>query len=275
MDELIREVNDILADMDLNITYKYVWKNNMKLIGIVLTNKRISPTMYVDEKVMDEDPLKLANDILEFMNLHENDINVDIDLVTSWDYAKENLYPKVISAENISYMECDDILYKPFLDMVIVYYVVTAPPDDEKFTSYTLRNSHLKYFGVSKGTIDYVARQNVLKEYELLSLDEIVPFIFDDADRLFNMYVLTNKRRVNGAGIIVNDDLLFDISEKLGDDLIVLPSSIHETILVPVGPFKNANELREMVREINSTMVSLEDKLTDSVYIYDGVLRIL
>lgn len=59
-------------------------------------------------------------------------------------------------------------------------------------------------------------------------------------------------------------------AEKLGGDFYILPSSIHEILLVPDNGDKTADDLRDMVREVNATQVSPEEKLTDNVYHYDS-----
>lgn len=67
--------------------------------------------------------------------------------------------------------------------------------------------------------------------------------------------------------------LLNDISEMFGDVFVILPSSIHECLAVPVGMAMNLNEMLDLVRSVNETTLEPKDKLTDNVYIYDGSLR--
>ena len=56
----------------------------------------------------------------------------------------------------------------------------------------------------------------------------------------------------------------------MGKEYYVLPSSIHETIIVPKNASMNATELKNMVMEINGKEVSPDEVLTDSVYEYDA-----
>ena len=86
------------------------------------------------------------------------------------------------------------------------------------------------------------------------------------------MTVLTTKGAVNGAGILFCDSVLQKIHEKLGD-YFVLPSSIHELIIVPVSEGIDRDELTEMVKTINATEVAPADRLSDKVYLYDGILH--
>ena len=82
------------------------------------------------------------------------------------------------------------------------------------------------------------------------------------------MYVCSNSQKVNGAGVILYKDLLKQFAEKTGSDFYILPSSIHETLLVPVSDQMEVEALRSMVREVNATQVAPEEVLSDNVYIY-------
>ena len=82
------------------------------------------------------------------------------------------------------------------------------------------------------------------------------------------MYVCSNNQKLNGAGVILYKDLLKQFAEKTGSDFYILPSSIHETLLVPVSDQMEVEALRSMVREVNATQVAPEEVLSDNVYIY-------
>lgn len=82
------------------------------------------------------------------------------------------------------------------------------------------------------------------------------------------MFVLSNKRKINGASIILYNEQLAQLSEKLNDDLLIMPSSIHEVLVVPASSM-NATDLKQMVREVNDTEVSEQEILGYSVYRYN------
>ena len=83
------------------------------------------------------------------------------------------------------------------------------------------------------------------------------------------MYVISNCYRTNGAGVILYDQFLQQLSDRFESNLILLPSSIHEMIILPV---EDASELREftyMVREVNDTQLTDDEVLSDHAYYYD------
>ena len=85
-------------------------------------------------------------------------------------------------------------------------------------------------------------------------------------------YVISNAKNINGAGSIVYEEKLYEIAEKIGTDIYILPSSVHEVIAVS-AELGSHEALSEMVREINGTQVAEEERLSDHVYIYKKDLR--
>lgn len=95
------------------------------------------------------------------------------------------------------------------------------------------------------------------KMSELLGLDHQ-----DD----MKMYVLTNAEQHLGSGLIVHDKVLRHILDTIEEDIYVLPSSIHELIVIPSSVVDDEKYLTSMVHEINTTEVEPKDRLSDDVY---------
>ena len=88
------------------------------------------------------------------------------------------------------------------------------------------------------------------------------------------MYVASSADNISGAGVIAYEDFMNQAAERVGGDFFILPSSRHEVLLVPDDGTKSLKELEAMVKDVNATQVSPEDKLTDSVYHYDSKNKI-
>ena len=86
------------------------------------------------------------------------------------------------------------------------------------------------------------------------------------------MYVISNDKGINGAVSMLYEDGLHDLAEKLGSDLFILPSSVHEVIAISAN-MGDPNELAAMVTEINMGQVALDERLSNQVYHYDKELR--
>ncbi|MCD8111079.1 MAG: DUF5688 family protein [Clostridiales bacterium] len=87
------------------------------------------------------------------------------------------------------------------------------------------------------------------------------------------MYILSNESYQEGAAAITSQKALDQAYLQLGEDFYILPSSRHEVILVPESKVSDADFLKSMVQEVNSTVVSREDRLSDNVYHYDGLTK--
>ena len=82
------------------------------------------------------------------------------------------------------------------------------------------------------------------------------------------MYILTNEYKLNGAATILYRDVLEDFSKACDGDFYLLPSSIHEVILVPAKECNSFDEMTQMVQEVNETQVEAEELLADHAYYY-------
>ena len=100
--------------------------------------------------------------------------------------------------------------------------------------------------------------RNCFYEMESVYEDDICP-----------MYVATNSKKLNGACVMIYDGLLRDFARKVGRSFYIIPSSIHEVILIPDTLDMDIRYMKAMVKEVNGTEVALEEVLSDNVYRYD------
>ena len=88
------------------------------------------------------------------------------------------------------------------------------------------------------------------------------------------MWIISNSSGINGAVSMLYDENLNKLAEKMGTDLYIIPSSVHEVIAVSVEMGSgDPEELAEMVQGVNMSAVELEDRLSNNVYHYDKDLR--
>ena len=93
------------------------------------------------------------------------------------------------------------------------------------------------------------------------------------SDESSNMYVVTNKPRFWGDGILLMQENLAKLSEVLDSSLVLIPSSVHETIAVPERGADFARDCLSMVKDVNQSTVDPKEQLSDSVYRYDRESR--
>ena len=266
--ELIEKINENLENH--YITVSHVKKNNVEKKGLTIIpkkeNRTVCPTIYVDEIEKFEDVLELVRAAADI----EAPV-LDIEKLTSKEYVTNNLRACVISKDNII-LEDDDIVYRPFLDMAIIYRIVVPAPATGQIGTILLKKSMLEYSGMKEVDLYEIAKAN--KDYQIKTLFETLYEMtgvdYEDKymDEAPEVYVVTSLDKRLGASVLFTD-LFKEIGEKISKKLYIIPCSIHEILLVPCDERIDIDSLRELVKHVNDTEVLLEDKLTDSVYLLD------
>ena len=193
----------------------------------------------------------------------------------------------MISETNLENVINNEIVYARYLDMLILFYVEIPNLDTGKeVASYTIKRDNLKMAGVTKEELYINAIKNIEEDYVIENMEKVICRIVgiteDELEESMcssftssiPMYVITNKQNVNGASVILNKTMLGELKEIIKGDYYILPSSVHECIVVPIDE-ADAESLREMVTEINDGQVKPEDRLTYNVYKYtNGEIKI-
>ena len=199
---------------------------------------------------------------------------------TTADDFKKGLYIQVVNAD-VNRELLKDLPHDSWEDMAaVVRYQI---PDGEDEISFLVTKNNMQQYQMSQGEVMETAYKNTAsQEFELRRIEELMREIllehgvskeeidFHRPDMKSPMYVLTNRKKINGANAIVCPDVLEKAYEELGEPYYVLPSSTHELILVKESYGMKPEELRQMVQEVNCTAVQARDLLSNKVFHYDG-----
>lgn len=199
-----------------------------------------------------------------------------IESARSFDKARNRIVYRLISQKNNEAL-LKDVPWIPFLDLAIVFYLHLGVRDDKQISS-VIHNRLAKSWNISTAELYRLAEQNTPKlcpcsisllEHLLLGLDPDISedMLFHDTG-LPPLYVLTNKTGINGAACILYQDIIKDFAERIGSDLIILPSSIHEVLLFPDSHDQEYIYFRDMIQNVNAEDVAEEDILSDELYLY-------
>lgn len=138
-----------------------------------------------------------------------------------------------------------------------------------------IRTEHLEMWQVSKEKLFADAMENMPHLYpaDFMNMAAVLREIYHDPAGLlsisFPMYVLTNTERLNGASSLLYEGQMEKIAAELGKDYYVLPSSIHEVIIMPKNEKgTDENYLSQMVDEINHEQLAREEILSNHAYLY-------
>ena len=83
-----------------------------------------------------------------------------------------------------------------------------------------------------------------------------------------DMMVVTNREKNNGAGVLFDYDTMNALCNKYNTSFVVLPSSIHEFLLFPYKPGMPGSFFTNMVKEVNETLVTPEEQLADTAFVF-------
>ncbi len=97
---------------------------------------------------------------------------------------------------------------------------------------------------------------------------EHLPFAEQVGKPQIPMSVLTNQRKLYGAAVILYPRVLWAVSQTFQDDLYIIPSSIHECLILPSSAPYSLQQLETMVQSINHTQIPLSEVLSEHVYVY-------
>lgn len=159
-----------------------------------------------------------------------------------------------------------------YLDLAVVFYVLLEI-NHYGMASMMIRNEHLRMWNTTKEEIYRYARRNteILLPDEFQTMRAVIEELTGRKETGGKdiMYILSNENRSFGAAAILYEGRLKKIGERLGENFYVLPSSVHEMIIIAESEAPSKEELSEMVAEINRTQVEAEEVLSDHAYYYD------
>ena len=272
-----------------NITINHVIKNNgCEMDGLVIMEKGkdIAPTIYLDsfyELYTNGENIKnIIRQIEVIYEQNKNNVTFDVNILKHFDTIKDKIVYKVVNYRSNEKL-LEQVPHKRILDLAVVFYCLL---DNEYGRSATalIYNNNLKNWNV---TIDDVYKAALKNTPDLLhSKISSMAALFEkcgvnvDGEEVdlkdyvpSDMYVLTNESKLNGAACILYENVLYDFAQKLGADLYILPSSVHEVILLPKLSMFEKDELVNMVKEVNTEGVAAV--LSDHVYEYNRTERLI
>ena len=160
--------------------------------------------------------------------------------------------------------------------MAVVYYVQVRITEDTGGTI-LIYNNHMESWEQNEETLYQTAMENMRADGETVFVDmetlikEIYPDIkipSETETQETKMYILTNSRKNYGASELLDKSTLHMIADEVGDGFIVLPSSVHELIVLRPRKSEEYERLAYMVQQVNDTEVSEEERLSYHVYVY-------
>lgn len=161
------------------------------------------------------------------------------------------------------------------LDDLAMTFRWLAHGDSVGISTALVTNQELALWEVTVQEILLAARKNTERLFpgKIMLLDQFLSGCGENIpadNESVPMFIATNIQQINGAAVILYDHFLEKFSAEHPGDYYILPSSIHEVILIPANRIHDPEELGRIVRHANTTVVSAGEILSDSVYYYDA-----
>ncbi len=267
------------------ITVQKVYRNNGKYLdGLVILENgvNIAPAMYLNYyyRALREGSsfTGVYSQIISQYERNRASKCISTDIFTDFSKMKNHIIMKLINHErNAEFLK--DVPHIDYLDLSIVFICMFHIDSDIGNASIIIRNATMTLWQQDSSSLFELSKANTerllppkLKHMNsiLEDLDSLpdYPAVPVQDDPLYPMYVLTNDQDFFGASAMVFSDLIRSYAERFKADFYILPSSIHEVILVPAGDDSRLDDFSHMVAEVNESQVADEDILADHAYYY-------
>ena len=277
---------------DVEFTLNENYKLNDHYMGLTahIPGQTISPTVnlnayhekYEQGMSMDEIADRIAEAIQQ-----EPEVEVDIDNLLTYDKSKLFIRVSDIDANRDTLA---GVPYTKVENLAITYHVVASQGKDG-IASTIVNDQLMNQYGITKEQLHQDAMENSPKimPARITSMEQVMREMMsadlkntgmsqDEIDTMLDgmipsgenpMTVVTNEQSINGAAVMFYPNVMDQLGEQVGGNFFVLPSSVHECLVLPDNGEMSYRELKAMVTDINATQVEPKDRLADEVYHYD------
>lgn len=277
---------------DYEVSTKKVLKNNeVILTGLMIGRKgsNVTPAIYLNSLFElyrtgngQKDLESIVKQIVDDYWKQQPEVEWlyrGIDRFLDYETIRNKIVFKLINTQNNRKI-LEQIPSRAFYDLSIVFMLYLGE-NKKGICTALIHDEHMAFWNVTANDLYEEAKKNtprLLPETfagisnvirELLSHEDCNDMNVQQMEEETSLfYILTNQVGIEGAACLLYPGVLRKYADKLNCDLMILPSSIHETLLLPYDNTISVEEMRQMVQHINVTEVQPEDRLSGQVYLY-------
>lgn len=271
----------IQAELQQSVHIYPVLKNNGTILdGLVIMDPilNISPTIYLEpffHQHLNHVPMEeiYANIIKTYReNLPKQDF--DITVFTDFEKAKKRIVMKLVNTDKNQVL-LQRVPHVSFHDLSIIF-LCSVGDFMSEYATILIHNCHMEKWNVSTEDLYELAKENTPNilpprldnlqyVFEYLT-NEKLPFLEE-----LNSSILTNVLKIHGATCMAYPDLLEEVATVYEDNLIIIPSSIHEVLVIPEGNIGEEHTLEDfnsMIQQVNETQLEDSEVLSTHAYLY-------
>ncbi len=213
----------------------------------------------------------------ELLTCYEEEADVvpdGVECLREYDSAHAGIFCKLLHLEE-NHRLLLDTPHLIFLDFAVVAYYEIDSTNQYK-GSVLIKDYFLDFWNITKEQLFADSLNNTRQQKKLYfrTMSDFIPqTIFEENEEVREqirrgMFILTNEERYLGSILVYFPEVLEQVAEELGEDFYMLPSSIHEWIILPVSMAEEPEFLLSMVRDINLNEVQEEEVLSNNIYHY-------
>ncbi|WP_455715127.1 DUF5688 family protein [Anaerosporobacter sp.] len=295
-----------MATPNYQVQFLSVMKNNdVEQNGVVLMKEgeRVSPNIYLNsyyERYLQGESISdLCREIMELRitTMKENVLD-EVTEDMSFDRWKDKIIYRLVNRKS-NKKRLQEVPFMQLVDLAITFHCLVRNNDDG-IGSFLITRELMERWNLTVKELYQLAAVNTPKLFpsSIRTMEEVLqemlepmkepsPLVFSDENEVedYNqeipvqlelsqtMYILSNSNGINGASALLYPGVIENFSNRVKSSVYILPSSIHEVILVPFQEDIDKSQLIQMVNEVNQTQVAKEEVLSSSVYYYDRLLK--
>lgn len=274
-------VNAKLGD-NYEVSNTKITKNNgnrLHGINVKCSGKNVSPTFYVDDLYDQYENGEISFEecfekiVREVRKTFDNLPDLHLEQFNDFSKVKDKILYKLINtAANEELLK--DVPYETVNDLSKIFFVNVSEKIGEM--AFTIRNEHMSAWGVTKEDISSAADANMPQmggetfmslAHMINQLNEI-QIVDEREDTESTTFVLSNRDKVFGAAAALYTGEIQRLAERREADIYIIPSSIHEVLLLVDSEETDAEDIKKTILDVNEAQVAPEERLSNNLYKY-------
>ena len=243
------------------VAVQQISRVNVNYLGLYVKRDNV-PTPVVNLDKLYAHYCEHNNNIEYYFQELEDVLSIDVPFdfssidVANWEWVKDHLYFRLMG-------HVVNGICRPVADLYLVPYIHIT---DDDSAAVRVTAELIDSWGV---TVDEVfdqakANQETLRPVSIKNLATVLGI----REKL-PIYIVTTKSKVSGASAILYSGVADRVRELIGGDFYIIPSSVHEVLVLPKSEINDVSGLIDLVVRVNQEEVAEDDRLSDSIYTYD------
>ena len=254
------------TSIELDELSKMVYEVNQLVVEV---EDRLSNEVYKYDR--NEQSIVQVTDTQHKMLVEEADENMGMDMQQ---IDTDNVIFSLINTERY-HEKLKEIPHRQFEDLSIVYY--ERNPEEGSYR--LIHNHELEHANLTEEELYKMAFENTrrIMPPKVKSISEALQELAEemDVELRYNYgkvpaYVITNEQRQIGAANILYGDIMEEVSQKLGGDMLLIPSSVNEFLATAIPKDITTEDLQELVHFNNMLSYPSKSRLSNQLYQYDS-----